>query len=154
LGEECIYYPPIAVYARETSSGPRLLKAGLKDQFCLFSFFAQGAVLSATSAGIYLHFNDGRLSPIHGGEQAGYMVGANCGVRICFLLARFGSFHSNGAMWRTAPDAGKLAYRFPQDKHIEPICVMLVCLSISLSRVEPAAEITGPSHSLQVDADR
>jgi hypothetical protein len=82
-----------------------------------------------------------------------HMVGARCGVRVCFLLAKFGRFHSNGAMWRIAPDAGKLAYRFPQDRHIEPIWVMLVCLSISFSRVDPAAEITGPLHSLQVDAE-
>src|ERR1035437_3529630 len=66
--QECICYPLTAVYARGTSSGPRLLRVGLNESFCLDSSYARGGVLCATNDGTYRHFNDGRLPQTHGVE--------------------------------------------------------------------------------------
>ena len=66
--QECICYPLTAVYARGTSSEPRLLRVGLNESFCLDSSYARGGVLCATNDGTYRHFNDGRLPQTHGVE--------------------------------------------------------------------------------------
>jgi hypothetical protein len=66
--QECICYPLTAVYARGTSSEPRLLRVGLNESFCLDSSYARGGVLCATNDGTYRYFNDGRLPQTHGVE--------------------------------------------------------------------------------------
>jgi hypothetical protein len=131
----------------------------LNESFCLASSCARDVALSAISGGIYPYSNDGQPFPILGGD---YTIRIDKATRLAlalgsvsvFLPARLDGVHSNGATWRTTPQVGKPLYRFPQDKHIEPICLMSVSLWICVSRVEPAAEMTGPLHSLQVDADR
>jgi hypothetical protein len=60
--------PLAAAFVKETSSGLRLLKVGLKKLFCPFSLCARGDVLFATNGDTCRPSNVGQPCQTHGGR--------------------------------------------------------------------------------------
>src|SRR5271157_5935939 len=87
------YFQPIVVCVRETNSELRLLREGLRESSCPACSCAQGVVLSATSAGTYPHFSDGRPHRTPGDEGAPVpMWTAGASVQCCALMVRHSEY--------------------------------------------------------------